>query len=384
MAIYRRGVTDKGIRSYIKCYTGTGSSRVEDRNSPPYYLREFNEANQRIWRKLEAITLVDAKIEIRRIPDRKPEGDRVRIDSAIEIYLEQKAAKARKTISQYEITLTQFEEVMVEHNIVFLDQVDEKILRHYVTFMRTVGKDGKPYAAKTIDTRLTIVYFLLNKHGMRSVRLPQDEMPKPRGNKPIPYSNESIDKLFAAMTPAQVIQYKFFLGTACRAGEVSFASWADIDFDSKEFHVREKPDVGFGLKSGLSRDVPLPTSVVEMLKVYKLDRPHERWLFINRNGKPQQHMLRTLKEIAFRIGLNCGTCMGIYKKKPACCKDKPICKEFVLHRFRKTCATRWHKEMDTMTLRQLLGHKDLKTTEGYLGVTPNARLRGAVDRAFGD
>jgi integrase len=51
-----------------------------------------------------------------------------------------------------------------------------------------------------------------------------------------------MKKLFVAMDPEESIRYKFFLGTACRDKEVTFAAWSDIDFTKGLYHVRPKKD----------------------------------------------------------------------------------------------------------------------------------------------
>ena len=50
----------------------------------------------------------------------------------------------------------------------------------------------------------------------------------------VPYINEELNKLFAAMTPEESVRYKFFLGTACRDKEVTFAAWQDINWEKSE------------------------------------------------------------------------------------------------------------------------------------------------------
>ncbi len=82
----------------------------------------------------------------------------------------------------------------------------------------------------------------------------------------VPYTDEDLERLFAAMTPEESIRYKFFLGTGCRDKEVTFASWQDIDWTKSTYHVRKKEDVGFTPKSHESRTVPLPKSLVDLLK----------------------------------------------------------------------------------------------------------------------
>jgi integrase/recombinase XerD len=313
-------------------------------------------------------------------------ASRVSLATAIETYLEQKSGKSLKTIAQYQRTLNEFLEV-VGPKARYLDEITENVLRTYKKSM-----EAQKYAGKTIDTRLNIVFFLLKKNGI-TARIPRDEMPVVEEEVAVPYTDDELKKMFAAMDDEERIRYKFFLGSGCRDKEVTFAAWNDIDFDKKTYHVRRKEDVHFTPKSHESRTIPLPDSLIALLKNRRRNAPHDRWIFVNEEDRPDNHFLRKLKRIAKRAGLNCGQCRtvlteGRYEKKKqieVSCKDRPVCEHFYLHRFRKTCATRWHEAgIPIRTIQTWLGHKSLETTMIYLGVTDVEKLRGNINRAFGD
>ena len=193
------------------------------------------------------------------------------------------------------------------------------------------------------------------------------------------------------MDQEETMRYKFFLGTGCRDKEVTFAAWADIDFDKKAYHIRRKEDVHFTPKSHESRTVPLPDSLIGLLKARRKSAFHDRWIFVNDEGRPDKHFLRKLKRIALHAGLNCGQCktritVGRYGKKKVVevsCKDQPVCEHIYLHRLRKTCATRWHEAgVPIRTVQVWLGHKNLETTMIYLGVSDSEKLRANINAAF--
>jgi integrase len=294
-----------------------------------------------------------------------------------------------------------------------LDEITTDVLRGYKRFMEDQG-----YAGKTTHTRINIVNFLLKKNGI-AARLPKDEMPVVDEEAAVPYSEEELKKLFAAMDKittgttakranAEIVKgksysgpgfghaarYKFFLGTAARDKEVTYAAWSDIDFEKKTYHIRGKKDVGFSLKNHESRVVPIPDTLVELLKARKKNVPDPRWIFVNEDGKPDNHFLRKLKVIALHAGLNCGQCRttitkGRYEKKrevAVTCETDPVCQHIYLHRFRKTCATRWEaNSVPVRTIQHYLGHKNLETTMIYLGIadSASARMRENINRAFG-
>jgi integrase len=389
--IYTRNKNESGSWRYGRIKAGRGQRN--DKLSPPFYVRPFVGGRQS-WIRLNAATSNAAREEAARmdaeIETRAKVGsganNRTRIADAVSTYLDQKKGREPKTIAQYRLTLDQFVESLGGKTH-FMDEITEDVLRSHLRFMIAGG-----YAGKTIDTRLNITSFLLKKNGI-ALRVPRDEKPVVEEEPAVPYADAEIKKLFAAMDKEDSLRYKFFLGSGCRRREVTFAAWHDIDFDEKTYHVCSKLDVGFTPKSHESRTVPLPDSLIALLRVRHKNPPHSRWVFVNDHGSPENHFLEKLKFIALTNGLNCGQCrttitIGTYHRKrkvEVSCKDHPVCERFILHRFRKTCATRWSEAgIPVRTLQNWLGHKKLETTMRYLGVADASKLRSNVNAAFGD
>ncbi|MGC2066456.1 MAG: site-specific integrase, partial [Candidatus Acidiferrales bacterium] len=305
-SIYRREKVE-GRWKYICVNLGRGRRPAD---APPYYVRVTVNGKRQWSDRYE--TLKEAQEAAASLPDVLEaqsknltldelhglrNAHRIAVKSAVDTYLEQKAMKAPKTRLQYKRTLSEFLEALAVCKIRFLDEVTEAVLRKYKAFL-----EGREYAGKTIDTRLNIVYFLLKKNGV-TARLPRDEMPTVEEETAVPYTDEEIKKLFAAMDEESRLRYKFFLGTGCRDKEVTFAAWNDIDFTKREYHIRRKEDVGFTPKSHESRTVPLPVSLVEALRARRKWHPEDRWIFVNERGEPDNHFLRKLKRIALHAGL---------------------------------------------------------------------------------
>lgn len=357
----------------------------------PFYARNKTDGRT-VWTKLLNPAFTEAKLEAREkagtigvIPVTDATGSRITIRAAVDTYLEQKSSKARKTQMQYRTTLEQFIAAL-DGRVRFLDEITPDVLRLYKKYMVSEG-----YAGKTIDTRINIVNFLLKKNGIIA-RIPSDEMPVVQVEAAVPYSEQELKKLFAEMDELETLRYKFFLSTGGRDREVAFASWADINFEKKTYTIRAKPDAGFFPKNHESRTVPLPDSLIALLKKTQRNKTSDRWIFSNKDGKPENHSLRKLKRIALNAGLNCGHCkttmnIGRYQPKVVeiSCATHPVCEHIYLHRLRKTCATRWHDAGIPMrTLQHLLGHKNLETTMLYLGIQDSDELRGRINEAAGD
>jgi integrase len=93
----------------------------------------------------------------------------------------------------------------------------------------------------------------------------------------------------------------------------------------------------------------VPQALLNALEARKQANPGKRFIFPAKNGQPDGHMLRTLKKVALRAGLNCGHCEN---KSGESCAKRPVCSKVTLHSFRRTFAT-LHFESGVRTLRYL-------------------------------
>jgi integrase len=362
----------------------------------PFYGRLWKDKKQR-WHRLQAETFAAAKKEAEKldtalaadamgltVAEVENIGSRVPLAAAVRRFMEDNSAKEPKTIHQYGHALKQFVE---SARVKFIDEVSVDVLKRFKSDLEAEG-----YAGKTCDTRINIVYFMLKDFG-NTARIPTKYMPVIEEEPAVPYTEEELKDLFDALEEDERIIYRFFLGSGCREREVTFAAWSDIDFKASTYHVRKKEDVGFKPKSHESRTIKLPASLVRELQAHREKHPDDRFVFTTKQGNPDGHFLRRLKRVALYAKLNCGHCestitVGEYdgkKKRKVSCKTHPVCEHYILHRFRKTCATRWlNAGVSMRDIQVMLGHKSLATTQKYLGTTEPSKLQPQIDRAFGD
>jgi integrase/recombinase XerD len=351
--------------------------------------QSFDEAKFEAGKLLPGLQAKAAGLTVVEIEARN--GNRLTLKAAIATYLEQSKNLRPKSLAQYATTLNQFDEAA---RITYLDEIEghPEVLRRYLRYMQ----ETMDYEPKTIDTRMNIVFFLLKENGVRT-RIKMRELPKVEEEPVEPYTKTELKKLFDAMDPENRLRYRFFLGTACREQEVMYATWADVNWEKKEYRVQQKKDVDFKPKSHQVRITPIPDELMEALKERHKNPPSDRWIFINGDGNPETHFLDKLKRIALEAGVNCGHCQTMrtvqrtvgnrYEKQQieVSCKTHPVCERIKLHRFRKTCATRWHRKgVDVRTIQHWLGHKSLETTQLYLGITESTELRDKINSAYGD
>jgi integrase len=308
---------------------------------------------------------------------------RTTIKAAIEHFVsDAKKTKKRTTAAEYERNLRQFENSL--RGVRFIDEITKRTLCDFRDFLAAEG-----YEPRTLHNRSLLVLTLLKANGIKTGFSLKRDLPEYEEEAAVPYEPAELQKLFASMGDEETVRYKFFLGTACREQEVMYAAWQDIDFARGIYHIRAKIDVGFTPKKHQSRDVKMPTELVEMLQKRKKHAPHQRWIFVNGGDKPEGHFLEKFKRIAKKAGVNCGNCVapwteGRYptRKIEVTCKTHPVCEHHYLHRLRKTCASNWEaKQVPVRTIQYMLGHKSLETTMKYLGITNLDSLTGKIDAA---
>jgi len=367
----------------------------------PFYARPFFDSKQ-FWKTLSAKTFAEARDEADHLGsafaakakgltvaefEKATDVNRIPLKNAVEAFLSEASKKKKpRTLAGYRLNLKQF--LDSAKSVKFLDEVTKQTVRQFRDYLADKG-----YEPRTLHNRVMTVLSLLNEHKIETEFSLTDDLPTYEEDPPVPFPEDELKMLFGVMNDEDKVRYKFFLGTACREQEVQFATWTDVDFEKMEFHVRQKQDVGFTPKNHEKRTVPMPASLAALLKARKRHAPHSRWIFINKDGRPEGHFLKKLKRIALAAGLNCGECIttmnkGRYERKRSVevtCKTDPVCRHIFLHRLRKTCASRWEAAgIPVRTIQAWLGHKDLSTTQKYLGVTDSAKLRSKIDAAAGD
>jgi integrase/recombinase XerD len=234
-------------------------------------------------------------------------------------------------------------------------------------------------APRTIWTKVAIVVQMLKANGCPRL-LRHRDWPRFVEKVPQAYTAEELQRFFAVCTREQRIRFEFFLGTGFREKEVQYAMWKDISLQEHTARVTAKPRSGFIPKTWEEREVLIPDHLVESLRSYKAAAdPNCLWVFPSSNGQVFHHFLDECKRIAWRAGLNCGSC----QTKLGHCRKGPYCSSWFLHKFRATFATtHLCSGTDIRTLQVWMGHKDLASTMRYLKAGYGKDLLARVNAAF--
>jgi integrase len=284
-----------------------------------------------------------------------PDGKTIRI--AISEYLEDCLDRQGK--SGYGLASRTYE--AYEYRLGFLAQfkpkallgeIDDQFLKAFRRFLRE-HPDG--LSDRTAYNIVQAVSTFLLRNGISAAKRVLKEMSFPP-TIVIPYSGEQMRTFFAACDAKDELLFKFFLHSMAREMEVAHCEVRDLKFESNVLHICPKPDRNFRLKGKRSgqakkgRKVPLPTLFMARMQEYCADKGPRDLLFPNALGTIQFHFLRKCKVIAERARIKSW-------------------KDFNLHRWRKTGATKHHEEgVSVRKIQAWLGHESLEVTLDYLGV----------------
>jgi integrase/recombinase XerD len=397
VALLLRAKTTNGNRPYLNpVMAGNGKIRplwAVYKNQPThfpdgvYYLR--HKQGKRVVFEQVGSDLSVAQIELRRLKNlleakllgnsvdkAEAPASRIRLDSAIELYLDDIAARRTlRTAKGYRYVLELFRKRCQREYLNELGRAD------MVAFIAKQKEQG--ISNRTICNQVANLDTFFRANGLPKL-LANADRPEYTEKLVKAYSREELSRLLAAADPEDRIAFKFFVGTGCREREVQFACWSGVNFADATFTVKEKLDLGFSPKDKEEREIPLPDDLLEVLRERRKTNPTTRLIFTNGQGGPEGHFLRRLKKLALRASLNCGECVN---KVGQSCREHPVCNRWELHAMRKTFATMHHDAgVSARTIQDWLGHSDLETTLRYLKVSDNrsAATRKQVNNTFGE
>ena len=215
-------------------------------------------------------------------------------------------------------------------------------------------------------------------------KLIRESFPAPEYDKDAPvttYSKGQLDSIMEAADPYMVVVLHLGLYLGLRMQEIKFACWSDVHWHSRTFSVQSKADLSFRVKAKHGRTMPIPANTLQLLEEWKEQHPDTRLIVGTASDRPNKHLLRALKRMARSAGLNCGHCDG--------CQKAPYeCREFGLHKLRRTYATALIRTgADYKTVGKYVGHRDPKTTKRYIEAvraTSKAAHKLADSLDFGD
>lgn len=174
-------------------------------------------------------------------------------------------------------------------------------------------------------------------------------------------SDVEVDRLLVTARASEVVDGELiaalFLGCGLRRQELTHLRWQDVNLDKGELYVKGWDN--WTLKTHEERPVPIPAELLPALKVQRaVSRSPLVFPSPKTGGVRDEHAIDRMFNRFY--------------------ENAEITDAKGVHILRHTFGFRKAPHTDAETLRQLLGHKDIKTTQIYMH-TDAARKRAAID-----
>jgi len=274
-------------------------------------------------------------------------------------YLQIEKNASPLTIKYYQNDLEIFFKFLNQEGIQILAEVDERVLRVFLTSLYNEQLSRRSVSRKVSSLRS--FYNFLERENIVSAN-PLIHISLPKIEKTIPgfLYKEELEKLFEAndtTTPTgqrnQAI-LEVLYGTGIRVSECQALSLNDIDFSVGTIFVkgkgRKERYVPFGRFAEIALETYINEGRSELLKKSKEQTEH---LFLNSHGTPLT--IRGIRYILNKTVEKAALTVNVHP-----------------HKLRHTFATHMLNEgADLRIVQELLGHESLSTTQIYTHVTKN-------------
>ena len=256
-----------------------------------------------------------------------------------------------------------------------VEDITRDCVLNFNLYLKKHGSDDR-----TCYNRVTHLVSIFHHYELKSP-LRMGDKPKFVERKVKGYSAAILERMFEEATEDEADLLLFALCMGGRAQELEYACWSDADLDLGMHTVTRHPDLGFIPKDKEEGSIPLPPNLVERLRARRKRYPHTRLIFPTPSNTPDGHLLRIIKRLALRAGVNCGHCIN---KKGQPCSTHPVCKQVILHKLRKTFARMMHEKGTLLRdVQALLRHSDPETTLRYVEYENASALQSNSVAAFG-
>jgi integrase len=273
----------------------------------------------------------------------------------IDKYLSEiQANKSHKTYLAYANSLVLFRESCRKSDVGDVNRSDILNFKLYLTNRKL--DDGERISPRACFNNFLNVSVFFKWAGRSFISMgtkKSDWFPKPE-REPEAYTEEEMNALFKAANDNERLVLKSFLNSGFRSGELAHLTYSDIDAQYSIWKVRPKTLV---LSDGRrewkpktqesQREVAVHPNITKKIMARKkaLGASDNDLIFPNREGNPDNHLLRIVKRVA---------------------KKAKVTGRVDDHKFRSTAITLWLQDGNTVPdVMRWVGHVDPKTILRY-------------------
>jgi integrase/recombinase XerC len=285
------------------------------------------------------------------------------------LYYKEVKGVSEDTITAYRSDLKQFAAFLDSQGISRIAQIDHPLISRYIKYMKEAAPNrGERVGLSdaTIARRLAAIstffdYSRANSRHKLQNPIEDFSIRWKRNNRPKPVDRDIIDKLLAAIdSPRDKLLLQLFLGTGLRLSEM-----ARLDRTTIVIEKHSKPDGVFML--GVGEVVGKGRKLRSFYVSAKMLVPYLHYL----KDRKDEHPALFLSERNQRMSVR-----AMQERLAHWCRKAGV-PHTRIHRLRHTFAT-WmaNAGMDTMQLKELLGHSSIATTLQYTKIMDTTLARG--------
>jgi len=234
-----------------------------------------------------------------------------------------------ESIRKYRAAVDPFVE---QCGVTYVDECrdNKQVLLTYMGWLRKQPVPSRKHSnrERTLANRVGDVRIFLKEFGITKL-LKKNEEPRYHEKKVVAHPDDELDVIYGAAGAEETFLLDFFIGSMARDHE-AYGKYGDPDLTGTTLTL-------YG-KHHKTRTVEISQRLADAIRERR-KRSNSKELFVNRNGKPDKHLLRTLQNIAKKAGAKFHT---------------------ELHKLRKTGASRRYLAgVPLPTLMLELGHESL-------------------------
>lgn len=288
------------------------------------------------------------------IPVKEPEGPSLLLSPSLWAFLQDYELSQRsESYNLMKQTLEEFEKFVKKQDVASITRID---LLKYKQWLINRGRSPRTAGNKMLRVNQFLRSVMKLEPGKGLVTVKDAKYVE---TEPEIFTQDELDKFFAACTEFQLCVFKTFLMSGLRKQELENLEWDDINWTAGTLKVCAKP--GFSPKTWEERTIEVPSDLLGLLCERKDTTIKGNYVFGTRNGNKYTHAWDDCQEIAKKAGVK-----GAHP-----------------HRFRATYATRLLQAgVDLKTVQKLLGHKNLESTMRYLAKAQSHAVRAKVDAVW--
>jgi len=318
----------------------------DERKESSYYASWTKDCEQ-FYQSLKASNKIEARKKAEEIDFALSENEITVIDrpetiaEATDQYINYLKSEDRSpgTIKNYKPVLNNFSKFCKENKVEKPEDLCQRLLNKFRIQKQEVISNSTRYHHSMIITQFGKYLFENQILSQKPFAMTKIKRPKKKSHPW--FTLDEVEEILKRAKPGEREVFEVLAFTGFRISELSFLEWDNVDLDSEELLVRQKPN--FRIKNETEREIPIHDRVKMVLE--KLPK-NSNWVFTagpskkypNGNGQiKERRWLTKIKRICNEMGI-----------------------EGCLHSFRHFFASHMANEgVPPLTLMKWLGHSDL-------------------------